>query len=88
MSGHPVFEKTGEPVLIAPFADSFGYIGVGTDENQGTFFSANHEIGKSKDLGIIPDQYAGYSAGIIKEMEENKIIKLVAKLETIKTLTY
>ncbi|MFA4817363.1 MAG: RtcB family protein [Parcubacteria group bacterium] len=88
MSGHLTFEKTGEPVLIAPFADGFGFIGVGTDENQGTFFSANHEIGKAKELGITPDQYENYAAGILKEMEENKIIKIVAKLETIKTLTY
>lgn len=88
MNGHPVFSKTGEPVLIAPFGDGYGYIGVGTDENQDTFFSANHEIGKIKDLDIKPDQYESYAAGVIKEMEENKIIKLVVKLETIKTLTY
>lgn len=88
MGGHGVFQKTGEPVLIAPFADGFGYIGVGTNENQDTFFSANHEIGKPSELKIAPDQYENYAAGVLKEMEENKIIKLVAKLETIKTLTY
>ncbi len=75
-------------MLIAPFAGGFGYIGVGTDENTETFFSANHEVGKIKDLDIQPGQYESYAAGVIKEMEENKIIKLVAKLETIKTLTY
>lgn len=88
MSGHPTFEKTGEPVLIAPFADGVGYIGVGTDENQDTFFSANHEIGKINNLNIQPDQYENYANRIINEIEDNKIIKLVAKLETIKTLTY
>lgn len=88
MSGHSVFEKIGEPVLIAPFAGGFGYIGVGTDENADTFFSANHEIGKVKDLNIQPEQYKNYAAGVIKEMEENKIIKPVAELETIKMLTY
>lgn len=88
MSGHPLFAETGEPVLIAPFADGVGYIGVGTDENRDTFFSANHEIGKINNSDVQPDRFEKYADGIIKEMEENKIINLVAKLETIKTLTY
>lgn len=88
MGGHTTFGKTGEPVLIAPFANGVGYIGVGTDENQDTFFSANHEIGKIKDFNIQPDRYGSYAEAIIKEMEENKIIKPIAKLELIKTLTY
>jgi len=84
MTHHAVFSQTGEPVLIAPFAKKIAYIGVGTDQNEETFFSANHEIGKITGLEN-PKEYA---QKIIKEMEENKIIKLVAKLETIKVLDY
>lgn len=88
MNGHSIFQKTGEPVLVAPFTSEYGYIGVGTDENQDTFFSANHEIGKPNNLDIGSGQYESYAARIVKEMEENKIIKLVAKLATVKTLAY
>jgi tRNA-splicing ligase RtcB len=88
MEKHPIFGKTGEPVLIAPFVNGVGYIGAGTDENQDTFFSANHEIGKAGELSVQPDQYGKYADGVVGGMKENKIIKLAAKLETIKTLTY
>jgi RNA-splicing ligase RtcB len=36
----------GEPGLLAPFEQTFGYIGVGTDKSATTFASANHELGK------------------------------------------
>lgn len=88
MHAHPIFGKTGEPVLIAPFMDKFAYIGVGTDTNSETFFSANHEIGKIKEINIPNNDYQTYAEKIIREMEENKIINLVAKLELIEKLTY
>ncbi len=84
MARHAVFSQTGEPVLIAPFVKEIAYIGVGTDQNEETFFSANHEIGKITGLEN-PKEYA---EKIVQEMEENKIIKTVAKLETITFLTY
>ena len=56
--------------------------------NEETFFSANHEIGKAKELGIPKEKQKEYAEKIVKEMEKNKIIKLVAKLEPIEILTY
>ena len=88
MSSHPVFSSTGEPVLIAPFAGGFGYLAVGTDENELSYFSANHEIGKISDLEIPREKYPEHAEKTISEMERNKMIKLVAKLKPLKTLTY
>jgi tRNA-splicing ligase RtcB len=88
MASHPIFKKTGEPILIAPFEGTAGYIGVGNDENSSTYYSANHEIGKLKDLSISPAQYKNHAEKIISEMEKNKIMTLVAKVEPLKVLTY
>lgn len=88
MSRHAVFSQTGEPVLIAPFSKKIAYIGVGTDQNEETFFSANHEIGKIKELQIPEEKSLKYAEKIVQEMEKNQIIKLVAKLETVEILTY
>ncbi|HRY82176.1 MAG TPA: RtcB family protein [Candidatus Moranbacteria bacterium] len=88
MASHALFSQTGEPVLVSPFASEIAYIGVGTDQNEETFFSANHEIGKAKELGIPKEKQKEYAEKIVKEMEKNKIIKLVAKLEPIEILTY
>ncbi|EKE20165.1 MAG: hypothetical protein ACD_8C00047G0007 [uncultured bacterium] len=88
MSDHEIFQKTGEPVLIAPFEGTAGFIGVGTDENSLSYYSANHEIGKIKDLSITPEEYKEHGEKIIFEMEKNKLITLVAKVEPIKVLTY
>ena len=84
MASHSIFSKTGEPVLIAPFAKKVAYICVGNDENEETFFSANHEIGKIKHLEIPQNKEEEYAEKIIREMEKNKIIKLVAKLKPVK----
>ncbi len=88
MTHHAVFSQTGEPVLIAPFANKIAYVGVGTDQNEETFFSANHEIGKIKELQISEEKSLEYAEKIVSEMGRNQIIKLVAKLETIKILDY
>jgi tRNA-splicing ligase RtcB (3'-phosphate/5'-hydroxy nucleic acid ligase) len=88
MTSHALFSQTGEPVLIAPFAEKIAYIGVGTDQNDGTFFSANHEIGKISQLRIPKEKQKEYAEKIVREMKDNKIIKTVAKLETVKILTY
>ncbi len=47
MKGTP-FEKTGEPVFMPSSMSTEAYFGVGTDENESTFFSAAHGTGKSK----------------------------------------
>ena len=105
-----------ETVYVAPFMQTFGYIGVGTKENQETFFSANHEIGKIEDVDpeflkklssennttnevliLNKDgmkkvsseiQHELYAETIAKEMEANKIFKIVAKINPIAILTY
>ncbi|MCX6766066.1 MAG: RtcB family protein [Candidatus Moranbacteria bacterium] len=42
----------GEPILIAPLVNTLAYVGVGTDKNESTFFSANHEIGKADAINL------------------------------------
>jgi len=86
--------RKDEPIYIAPFQDAFGYLGVGTGENLETFNSVNHEIGKLEDadqkfLDNLPgDKYESYAEIIAKEMEENKIIKLAARIKPIAKLSY
>ncbi|MDX1766232.1 MAG: RtcB family protein [Candidatus Saccharimonadales bacterium] len=41
------YQGVGEPGFFAPFENTYAYAGVGTDHNQSTFMSANHEIGKT-----------------------------------------
>ena len=48
MKGHSIFEKTGEPVFIPSSMTTPAYIGVGTDENVSTFFSAPHGTGRRR----------------------------------------
>jgi tRNA-splicing ligase RtcB (3'-phosphate/5'-hydroxy nucleic acid ligase) len=48
MKGHKLFEETGEPVFMPSSMSTEAYFGVGTDENDSTFFSAAHGTGKSK----------------------------------------
>lgn len=49
MSDHPLFFQTGEPVFIPSSMSTPAYLGVGTDENQWTFFSASHGTGRRRD---------------------------------------
>ncbi|MCX6766465.1 MAG: RtcB family protein [Candidatus Moranbacteria bacterium] len=48
MTDHPVYKKTGEPVFIPSSMSTDAYIGVGTDKNEDSFFSAPHGTGKGK----------------------------------------
>jgi tRNA-splicing ligase RtcB (3'-phosphate/5'-hydroxy nucleic acid ligase) len=43
---HPVFSETGEPVFIPSSMSTPAYLGVGTNENESTFFSASHGTGR------------------------------------------
>ncbi|KKQ47208.1 MAG: hypothetical protein US66_C0016G0007 [Candidatus Moranbacteria bacterium GW2011_GWD2_37_9] len=46
MKNHPLFSQTGEPVFIPSSMSTPAYLGVGTDENDSSFFSASHGTGK------------------------------------------
>jgi len=48
MQHHPVFKETGEPVFIPSSMTTPAYLGVGTDENTSTFFSAGHGTGRRR----------------------------------------
>jgi tRNA-splicing ligase RtcB (3'-phosphate/5'-hydroxy nucleic acid ligase) len=48
MSAHPIFSQTGEPVFVPSSMSTPAYLGVGTDENETTFFSAAHGTGRRK----------------------------------------
>jgi tRNA-splicing ligase RtcB len=118
MKDHPIFGITGEPVFIPSSMTTPSYIGVGTDENVSTFFSAGHGTGRRKisESGIPKDKsdlfkkvasknvklYNAKSKGVILQdsayyknveeviegMTENKIIKVVAKMEPVAVLMY
>lgn len=46
--GQRLYEQTGEPVLIPSSMSTAAYLGVGTDNNESTFYSAPHGTGRSK----------------------------------------
>ncbi|MFA6973552.1 MAG: RtcB family protein [Parcubacteria group bacterium] len=48
MSEHPIYKETGEPVFIPSSMSTDAYIGVGTDRNAESFYSAPHGTGKGK----------------------------------------
>lgn len=108
----------GEPVFIPSSMSTPMYLGVGTDKNESTFFSAGHGTGRrknpetdkaatkedlfakmqkrkvklfnAKSKGVV-FQDAGYYKDVeevITGMEENKIVKPVAKMEPIAVLMY
>lgn len=105
-----------EPVYVAPFMNTFGYLGVGTGESLESFNSANHEIGKLEDIDpkffrelsgeqknkgdvlifnkegvtkVSPEaKHELYAEKIAREMEANKLFKIVARVKPIATLTY
>jgi tRNA-splicing ligase RtcB len=118
MQDHPIFSETGEPVFIPSSMSTPSYIGVGTDENESSFFSASHGTGRrknpaedipknkkklfqkmesnnvklfnAKSKGVILQDSAYYKdvEEVIAGMEENKIIKVVAKMEPVAVLMY
>jgi tRNA-splicing ligase RtcB len=108
----------GEPVFIPSSMSTPMYLGVGTDENESTFFSAGHGTGRrknpeqdkagskeelfkkmeskkvklfnAKSKGVV-FQDSGYYKDVeevIAGMEENKIVKPVAKMDPIAVLMY
>ncbi|HUD09144.1 MAG TPA: RtcB family protein [Candidatus Saccharimonadales bacterium] len=110
--------QAGEPVFIPSSMSTPMYLGIGTDENESTFFSAGHGTGRrknpetntagtkeelfakmnnkkvklfnAKSKGVV-FQDSGYYKDVeevIAGMEENKIVKPVAKMEPIAVLMY
>ncbi len=118
MARHPIFSTTGEPVFIPSSMSTPAYLGVGTDENESSFFSASHGTGRRKnpgkdtpvnkaDLfdkmqekqvrlfnarskGVVKQDSAYYKdvEEVIRGMEDNKIVKIVAKMEPVAVLMY
>lgn len=110
------FGKTGEPIFIPSSMATPFYFGVGTDENESTFFSASHGTGKAarayghvpknreelvekmkrskvklfnaKSRQIIEQDSSRYKdvEEVIAGMVENKIIKVVAKMQPVAVL--
>lgn len=48
MKDTKLYKETGEPVFLPSSMSTPAYLGVGTDHNKNTFFSAPHGTGKSK----------------------------------------
>jgi tRNA-splicing ligase RtcB len=60
MADHPVFRETGEPAFIPTSMSTEGYLCVGTDGNESTFFSCNHGAGKPRQAAesVVPHDRA------------------------------
>lgn len=69
---HPIFSQTGEPVFIPSSMSTPSYIGVGTDENESTFFSASHGTGRRK----IADLSAVHNKGELVAKMYKKNVRL------------
>jgi tRNA-splicing ligase RtcB (3'-phosphate/5'-hydroxy nucleic acid ligase) len=108
----------GEPVFIPSSMSTPMYLGVGTNENESTFFSAGHGTGRrknpesdktiskeelfnkmdskkvklfnAKSKGVVMQDSSYYKdvEEVIAGMEENKIVKPVAKMEPVAVLMY
>ncbi len=50
MAHHPLFSQTGEVAFVPSSMSTAAYIGVGTDENESSFYSSSHGTGKPRDL--------------------------------------
>lgn len=118
MADHALFSQTGEPVFIPSSMTTPAYLGVGTDHNQSSFFSASHGTGRRKEAEkdiprdkealmrkVIESRvrlYNARSSGVVQQdrsyykdveevisgMEENKIVKVVAKMQPVAVLMY
>ncbi len=70
MKGIKLYEETGEPIFVPSSMSTPAYLGVATNENQSTFFSAPHGTGKSKEkTSPVPRS----RKDLLQKMEERKI---------------
>lgn len=118
MQDHPLFSATGEPIFIPSSMSTPAYLGVGTDDNDSSFFSASHGTGRRKEAekdipknkkelfekmeksdvrlynarsrGVILQDSSYYKdvEKVIEGMEENKIIRVAAKMQPVAVLMY
>ncbi|EKE11293.1 MAG: hypothetical protein ACD_15C00110G0001 [uncultured bacterium] len=72
MKEHPLFSETGEPVFMPSSMSTPAYLGVGTDTNESTFFSASHGTGMRKD----PLTDAAHSKEELFQKMETRNVKL------------
>jgi tRNA-splicing ligase RtcB len=70
MNNHPLFSQTGEPVFIPSSMSTPAYLGVGTDENESSFFSASHGTGRRKNPET---DKAQTKEELFKKMEQKKV---------------
>ena len=67
---HPIFSETGEPVFIPSSMSTPAYIGVGTNDNESSFFSASHGTGRRKNPAIdTPED----KEALLKKMASQKV---------------
>ncbi|MBD3300164.1 MAG: hypothetical protein GF347_02320 [Candidatus Moranbacteria bacterium] len=70
MSGHPQFEKTGEPGFLAGSMSTPSYLVCGLDSNSSTFYSINHGAGRSKKADELAPQT---KEELFEKMQKNKV---------------
>lgn len=70
MKGHPLFGETGEPVFIPSSMSTPAYLGVGTDQNESSFFSASHGTGRRAQ---VEDESPKDKDELFKNMEKAKV---------------
>jgi len=67
---HPLFGETGEPVFIPSSMSTPAYLGVGTDQNESSFFSASHGTGRRAQN---TEDIAKNKDDLMKHMQEAKV---------------
>ncbi|MDH4330818.1 MAG: RtcB family protein [Candidatus Moranbacteria bacterium] len=70
MKGHSLFEQTGEPVFIPSSMSTPAYLGVGTNENESSFFSASHGTGRR---AKVEDESPKDKEELFKNMEKAQV---------------
>ncbi len=80
MKGIKLFEEIGEPIFLPSSMSTPAYLGVATDENESTFFSAAHGTGKAKKKG--PEEVKNKKE-LLKKMEHYQIKLYNAKSKGI-----
>jgi tRNA-splicing ligase RtcB len=70
MKGVKLYEETGEPIFVPSSMSTSAYLGVATDENKSTFFSAPHGTGKAKEkTSDVPHS----REDLLQKMKERKV---------------
>jgi tRNA-splicing ligase RtcB len=76
MAGHSLFSQTGEPFSIPSSMSTPAYLGVGTDQNESSFFSAGHGTGRRR---IIREDAAKNKSELFQKMERRHVRLFNAK---------